>query len=70
MFINIINTQDYWRTVNNGLYWTVKRIIGGCDFGVLLYLLTQLIYVVLQDGFTMFAGKPMGAVLKYVALPK
>ena len=32
---------------------------GGCDFGVLLYLFTQLLYVFLQDVFTMLSGKPM-----------
>ena len=40
----------------------MKRITGGCDFGVLLYLFAQLLYVFLQDVFTMFSGKPMGAI--------
>ena len=33
------------------IYWTAKRIKGGCDFGVLLYLFTQLLNVFLQDVF-------------------
>ena len=33
------------------IYWTVKRIKGGCEFGVLLYLFTQLLNVFLQDVF-------------------
>ena len=40
----------------------MKRIIGGYDFGVLLYLFTQLLYVFLQDVFTMFSGKLISAV--------
>ena len=37
-------------------------MIGSCDFIVLLYLFTQLLYVFLQNVFTMLSGKPMGAV--------
>ena len=43
-------------------YWTVKRMIGSCDFIVLFYLLSCFMFVFLQDVFTMFSGKPMGAV--------
>ena len=40
----------------------MTRIKGRCDFVVFLYLFIQLLYIFLQDVFTMFSGKPVGVV--------
>ena len=55
-------STSYYQYLVCKICWTLKRIIGDCDFSVLFVFIYSVALCFLHDVFTMLSGKPMSAV--------